>query len=456
MRNKINLLLFSALLTIANYIYAQSPPDQQIYFISANGIRVREAPMENSRVLGALDLNDEVIIVNSLLLPDDKYIEIKIIKTDAEINFSEKYFIAQKYLSDKAIDYKIFNGKYFIVLNIASDTLRLYERICVEKNCHNKMIMETEVVVGEDKNTPKEVKGKGRSIIGSFRVTGWSKFYEDAEGHYPSWYKEGYPDVPGPDNRNVALWFSKHYMPKDADGNKNGKMRGAFGWYTMFVGPNPFGQWVHGTLGWGENKDYYIKATKTLLLNVLSDPRSSGCTRNNNEAIAYLRHMVNIGTPVIKVYAVEKIFDPSLPDYTGEKVEWNYVMTKIKNLAADREEVLKKLGVTSSELDRYWETKRSGGVIIYDPDSPLNQVIEVGTYQLDTIPYAIKFTPGESMSKFGRKLNRKGNVYGIKSKDMHGIYYVDTGVLSNYTHPTATLEVSGFLDEVTPFWMLAN
>jgi hypothetical protein len=394
--------------------------------------------------------------VNPVISPEDKYIEIKIVKTDAQIYFSEKYFIAQKYLSDKVIDYKIFNAKYFIVLNVASETLRLYERICFEKNCHNKMIMETEVVVGEDKNTPKEVKGKGRSIIGSFRVTGWSKFYEDAEGHYPSWYKEGYPDVPGPDNYNIALWFSKHYMPRDADGNKNGKMRGAFGWYTMFVGPEPFGQWVHGTLGWGESKDYYIKATKTLLLNVLADPRSSGCTRNNNEAIAYLRRMVDVGTPVIKVYAEENIFDPSLSDYSGEIVEWNYVMTKVKNLVADRAEVLKKLGVTSSELDLYWENKRSGGVIIYGPESPLSQVIEVGTYQLDNIPDAMKFTPGENMSKFGRKLNRKGNVYGIKSRDMHGIYYVDTGVLSNYAHPTATLEVSGFLDEVTPSWMLAN
>jgi hypothetical protein len=118
---------------MANYVHAQLAPDQQIYYISASGIRVREAPVENSRVLGALNLNDQVAIVNPVFSPDDKYFEIKIVKTDAQIYFSEKYFIAQKYLSDKVIDYKIFNAKYFIVLNVASETLRLYERICFEK-----------------------------------------------------------------------------------------------------------------------------------------------------------------------------------------------------------------------------------------------------------------------------------------------------------------------------------
>ena len=108
------------------------------------------------------------------------------------------------------------------------------------------------------------------------------------------------------------------------------------------------------------------------------------------------------------------------------------------------------------ELDQYWESKRNGGGIIYDPESPLNQVIEVGTYQIDTFPDAVEFTPGEQMTKFGRKLHRKGNVYGIKSKDMYGTYYVDTGILSDYKHPSAVLDVSGFLDEVTPSWMMAN
>ena len=132
------------------------------------------------------------------------------------------------------------------------------------------------------------------------------------------------------------------------------------------------------------------------------------------------------------------------------------MLTKNKRLKADREGVLKNLGITSDELDRYWEIKRMGDVVILDPDSQLNQILEVGTYQIDVHPDAIEFTPGEKMGKFRRKIHRNGNVYGIKSRNMSGIYFVDTGILYNYKHPSAVLETSGFPDEVTPSWMKAN
>jgi hypothetical protein len=456
------LLLF---LSIPYFAEAQLlSEDQSTYYISTNGVRVRSAPEENAPVLGLLDLNDEVRIHNtpsfslslSLSLSNDKYVEIQIIKTDSPIISSEKYFIFKEFLLVNPVDYKEFTGKYFIVLNVASETLRLYERNCIDKDCLNKMVMETEIVVGQDKNTPKDAKGKGRSILGSFRVTGWSKFYEDNEGHYPAWYKDGYPEVPKANDHNIGLWFSNQYMPENNDGSKSGKMRGAFGWYTMFLAPKPFGQWVHGTIGWGEDKDYYIKAIKKILPNIFTNPRSSGCARNNNEAIAYLRQMIETGTPVIKIYAEEKIFDPTLSNYPENVVSWKYVLTKNKNLKADREDVLKALGITSAELDRYWETKRLGDVIILDPKDSLNQVLEVGTYNLDNHPDAIAFTPGEKMSKFERKLHRNGNVYGIKSWNMSGVYYVDTGILNNYKHPSVVLESSGFPDEVTPPWMMTK
>lgn len=457
MKKNIVPLILLLLLLIPYFAKAQVlSDDPKTYYVSADGIRVRSSPEENARVLGLLNLNDEVKIQNSEAILDNKYVEIQIIKTSSSIFSSEKYFIAKEFLLEKPVDYKEFKGKYFIVLNVATETLRLYERSCIEINCSNKMILETEVVVGEDKNTPKDAKGKGRSILGSFRATGWTKFYEDSEGHYPAWYKEGYPDLPKADNHNITLWFSNQYMPENNDGTKSGKMRGAFGWYTMFVGPQSFGQWVHGTIGWGEDKDYYIKATKKMLPNVLSNPRSSGCARNNNEAIAYLRQLVEVGTPVIKIYAQEKLFDPSLKNYPRKVVRWRYVLTKNKTLRADREDVLKTLGITSAELDRYWETKRLGDVVILDPKDPLNQIMEVGTYHLDTHPDTIEFTPGEKMSKFGRKINRKGNVYGVKSWNMSGTYFIDTGTLYNYNHPSEILETGGFPDEVTPPWMMAK
>ena len=196
-----------------------------------------------------------------------------------------------------------------------------------------------------------------------------------------------------------------------------------------------------------------IKRTKKTLLNIISNPRSSGCTRNNNEAIAYIRSLLDIGTPLIKIYAEEELLDPTLSKYPNQTEDWQYVLTKNTNHAIAREEVLKNLGLSGSDLDAYWKAKLDGGDLILDPKSPLNQVIEVGTYQRDIHPDVIQYTPGEDLKRFNRKIGRKGNVYGIPSNQMHGVYYIDAGVLSDYAHPDSVLEVSGFKDEMTPPWM---
>ncbi|MDO9183513.1 MAG: L,D-transpeptidase, partial [Bacteriovorax sp.] len=404
------------------------------------------------KFLGDLSLNEKVKIINPTIISAANLIEVQISLTYDPIVKSEKYFINIEKLSPKKIDYKEFIGKYFVVVNVATETLRLYERLCMDNSCPNKMLLESEVVVGEDVNHPKEEKGKGRSVLGSYRVTGWSKFYQDPEGHYPSWYKAGYPDAPGPD-ASWNEWFSNQFMPIDAEGKSHGTMRGAFGWYTAFVAPEPFGQWTHGTLGWGSDKDKFIKKVKKPLINIVSDPRSSGCTRNNNEAIAFIRKLIDVGAPIIKIYAKEEILDPTLTNYPIQSEEWKYVLTKNRNHAIDREEVLKILNITPSDLDTYWEAKRGDGALVLDPTSPLNQILEVGTYEHDAHPDAIAYTPGEKLNKFTRKLGRKGNVYGIKSSEMHGAFYVDAGVLSDYGHPDSVLEVSGFSDEMTPPWM---
>jgi hypothetical protein len=429
---------------------------QKFYFVSGEGIRVRSAPDEFGEILGHLSLNDQVRLIESAVIYNGDYVEIEIIKTNNTIDESARYFSAKAYLSEKYVDYREFTGKYFIVVNVASETLRLYERSCIFEDCKNIMLMETEVAVGEDKNNPKTDTGKARSLLGSFRLTGWTKFYEDGAGHYPAWYNENYPEVPKAKAHDPKAWFNPRYMPANSRGKKRGKMRGAFGWYTAFMTPNHYSQWLHGTIGWGEDKDYYIKSVKKLLTNIFLDPRSSGCTRNNNEAIAYLRQLINIGAPIIKIYAEEKIFDPILANYPIETSHWNYVLTKNKVKKSDREEVLNYLGITAEELDAYWAIKKAGDSITLDPSNPLNQVLEVGTYQIDSHPDSIIFTPGERMSRMERKLGRKGNVYGVQSKDMRGVYYIDTGILKNYEHPKSILQVSGFPDEVIPPWMMMH
>ncbi len=450
--------LFLAFLLTCSLAYADtstSPPiilnPQIIYFISSNNVRVRSFPDNNGKILGELSLNDQIQVINPSTIYSDTFIQISIVKTREKIDEAPKYFIGKDYLSAKEIDYKEFKGKYFVVVNVATETLRLYERLCEDNSCPSKMLMQTEVVVGEDLDHPKEQKGKGRSLLGSYRLTGWAKFYQDPEGHYPAWYRDGYPEVPTP-GAGWSKWFSENTMPVGPDGKREGKMRGAFGWYTAFVAPLSYGQWTHGTLGWGSDKDKYIKKVKHLFINVVADPRSSGCTRNNNEAIAYLRHMIDIGTPIIKIYATEDILDPTLQNYYDVPTEWNYVLTKNKSHAIDRDDVLKNLKVSPQELDVWWEAKKNNGSFILNPNDVLNQVLEVGTYQLDTMPVAIKYK--RNLFKILRSLKRKGNIYGLKLADMHGTFYVDAGILKDYEHPTSTkIEAGGFPDEVTPPWM---
>lgn len=400
---------------------------QTDYFIGTEGLSVRSTPVDSGKRLGTLSLNDKVRVVNPSVIHNGKFVQVIITKSYNKMS-AEAMFVDRNYLSSKIVDYKEFKGKYFAVVNVASETLRLYERSCLSAaSCSNKMILETEVVVGEDKDHPASEPGKGRSVLGSYRVTGWAKFYEDAGGHYPAWYKEGSPELPEVGNSGTG-WFSKKVMPKDAEGKRSGSMRGAFGWYAAFVGPNAYGQWAHGTIGHGADKDAMIKRTKKALINIISDPRSSGCTRNNNEAIAILRTYLQVGDPMIKIYAREAIEDTSLSRYPELTESWNYILTKDKNHAVAEDDVL--------NLKNFSES----------------MVLERGTYEKDVRPDATPFTPGEKLSKMARQTKRTGNVYGIKTTSMSGVFYVDTGVLEGYAHPNEVLEISG-LKEVTPPFM---
>lgn len=432
--------------------YQYNPGD--VLYIATNGLRVRAEAAQNGKALGMLSLNDKVTLVSGEIV--NGFLEIVKPRTVNSIVESEKYFIAADHVSMGKTDYKEFTGNRFVIVNFATETLRVYERECADNSCPHKMIMETEVVAGEDKNLPAQEKGKGRSILGSYRLTGWAKFYQDAGGHYPAWYKAGSPNVPAYGTSDWNDWFKNKHMPVNpANGKRDGSMRGAFGWYAAFQEPNAYGQWLHGTIGWGADKDRYIQQTKKLTSNIFSNPRSSGCTRNNNEAIAYIRHLVGIGTPIIKIYAKEALLDKSLRNYTNPYKTWDYILTKNSGQTSDRESVEAALKVSRQEVDLFWANSDKQSNLPIDPKSPLSSIIEVGTYTVDVTPTPISFTSRKAFGKWKRQSTRDGNLYGVKDANMsNGIFYVDAGLVTgNYFHPTAILEVGGFEDEVIPAWM---
>lgn len=407
----------------------------ETYYVTANRLTVRSL---SKKPLGYLNRSDKVeLIDNSSDLPEG-YV---LVKVTYSFNYDangkrlrgNQFLVSSKYLSGEKNDYRNFDGKYFVIQNLATERLRVYEKHCNEDQaCKHKMIMETEMVVGE--NTKD---GGTRTYVGSYRLTEWVKFYEDGKGEYPAWYREGYPFPPGPES-GAMTWFRDKYMPEE-NGKPKGSMRGAFGWYAALIGPNHNSQWTHGTIGWGENKDEFILKTKKFFSNVVSDPRSHGCSRLNNEAIAFLREKLPVGTPFIKIYAKEALLDGDRLDYPERTNTWDYILTKertSKAYSSDEQKVLDR-GVSQD----MW--------------------LEQGRFEYDAYPNLVYYTPAKALWGWRAKLKDRGNVYKVRKKAMRGVYFVDAGLLFDYKHPIDSdkhnkIEVGGFKDEVAPKYMWLN
>jgi len=388
------------------------------YYISTNGLRIRtSAEINNTNIAGNLNQNDEVIVTDLIQGVDTVFVQVKVLKTKAVLEPAEAYYVSFKYLMEEKFSYRDFTGKFFVIQNIATERLRVYERECMDNSCAHKMVLEAQLAVGEDTE-------ETRTWVGSYRLTHWVKFYQDGAGHYPSWYNDNYPMPPAPD-KGVTAWFKKKYMP-EVDGKHKGSMRGAFGWYTGMIAPNQNAQWTHGTIGWGENKTSYIERTKKFLANLVADPRSHGCSRTDNETIAYLRELLPPGTPFLKIYALEALKNG---EQQTEAKQWSYVLTKedsqkVNGFTSDRDQVLKK-GVKE------------------------DRILEQGTYNVDTHPDVVEFD--EDAGRIARKLGSKGNIYGVKKEDMKGTFYIDTGLIEGYSHPVhKSITVGGYQDELLP------
>lgn len=410
-----NELLVSASVTSREFV-----EEGRTYYITTNGLNVRSSDSLGNNVVGRLNRNDRVRVINSSENFSGNFVQIEIIGTSSTIQDAERYFVSFEYISERSQDWKEFTGTYFMVQNVATEKLRVYERVCADNSCPHRMVLETNVVVGED--TPGE-----KTDVGSYRISAWRKFYQDHAAQYPSWYDPTYPELPPP-GRGFSSWLRKKLMPI-VDGEPKGEMRGAFGWYTALVEPNHNAQWTHGTIGWGADKQRFIDKTKRLLPNLFTSPRSHGCTRTDNETIAYLRQILPVGTPLIKIYAVERLADPNRTGYSQTPMLWNYALTtrgvRVDGQKSDRAEVMAS-GIQPHEI------------------------IEQGTYEVNQWPEVIEFT--DDIGRWSRKLGQKGNVYGVPGEDMRGVFYIDTGLLVNYAHPQG-LGVGGFRDEVVPPFM---
>ena len=399
-------------------------------YVSAGRLNLRSQPsLSADSVIGVLEQNDKVQILD-LLDGSTALVKIKILESqDRSLNTGADYYVSADYLSANPVAISAASdntpSKYFVVQNIATEKMRIYERCTATPDCPHRLVMETDIVAGRPEGD-KATKDQTAFVtwLGRYKIADWVKFYQDVGERYPSWYDPTYPDLPKP-GASPSSWLSKKYLPN----KETGEMRGAFGWYAAMVGPNSNSQWIHGTIGWGSDGDKFINYTRNLFVNLVADPRSHGCTRLENRAVAYARHLLPIGTELLRVYAVEAYRDESRSAYASQAqpLPWNFILTK--------ENVRGSNGVDS---DAQMTMARN-------IDSRL--ILEQGSYQVDQYPNGVPFKDGAGW--ISRIKGKSGNTYNIEDNEFSGVFLIDEGRFIGYHHP-ASLPVGGFTNREIP------
>jgi hypothetical protein len=404
------------------------PVTAEIFYVYATQLRVRTTPevLEDlSNVAGMLNTNDQVRVIGQVL--ESKMVQVEIVRTVAQLKPSSTYYVSSEHLSRRPQEVRIASQpqqRYFMVQNIASEKLRIYEKQCADGACAHKLVLETDIAVGEKNKDDPSL----RTIAGNFHLSKWTKFYQDSSGSYPSWFDPALP-MPPRAGAGVRDWTKDRVMPNGGD------VRGAFGWYTAFPGGGRTNQqWTHGTIGWGADGKKYIEITRSFLANLFANPRSHGCSRTDNESIAYIRHLLPVGTPMVKIYAREAYADASRQGYSQTQQQWQYILTKNGvrrdnnfHEVADREIVL-----------------RNG--------TPASEWIEEGVYDIDAYPDAKEFREGGGRSA---RNGKKANVYGLDDEVMRGYFLVDAGLVLNYENP-AGIDRGGYVEKVVPDFMVSR
>jgi hypothetical protein len=340
---------------------------------------------------------------------------------------AKKVFVPLKYLKATPVQSTASEAeadRYIMIQNIATEKLRVYERSTVA-GAPNRLVFETDMIAGE--NNPTKTR---RTAVGSYKIEKWFKFYQDVAGLFPSWEDPKLASLPLPGSE-LQDWTESYLMPR-VNGKPAGLVRGAFGWYTAIIGPNAHAQWTHGTLGWGADKDRFIKLPKTQLAQFYSDPRSFGCTRVENQAIAYLQDMLPVGTRVLKVYAKEAIADKDLSAYKHSNAPRSFEWI----LSSD--EVRKENPNSSSRPNQILRAV------------PETAVMEFGTYSVDTHPDAVEFKKTVHGDRLSATVIRpEANLYDLPESSFRGEFLVDEGRFVNYKHPRE-LRSGGYSDQLLP------
>jgi hypothetical protein len=397
----------------------------------------------------------------------NKFLKVEVLSSSDRRLVGKEFYTRIVGLSEYE-DFKNFDSDVYMVQNIATEKLRVYQRVCKDNSCPPKMIFETEFVAGEKKG---DKRNKYNTHVGNYRIYEWVKFYQDkgSGGHYPSWYDPDFPEQPGPEE-SWSKWFKDDIMPweyceTDSDGDQkcsySGMMRGAFGWYTALMEPHyGSGQWTHGTIGWSESSQEMIRRAKGedffgSIANIFTSLRSSGCSRVSNPSVAFLKHILPVGTPLFKVYALEAYQDQESMERNyrvGEKSTWDFMLTKD--------------GVRESN-DEATSAHRNYVEMRTDINSPDN-IIEEGTYEFNVFPSIVQYQykpknsggyrrskgcvedavdnynfEGESsedryyigVSEIDKINKKECNVYKIPAETFQGKFYVDTGLIEGYKHP---------------------
>lgn len=371
-----------------------------------------------------LERNDRVEIID----PKGPNGTVEVVVTESENPAppTGPIYIDPKYINKEPIEptpEERDADRYFMIQNIATEKLRVYER-CYGKDpetgkpCRHRLVLETDMVAGEP--TPDQSR---ETVLGSFRISKWFKFYEDGQHLFPSWYHPEYPELPPP-GASWSDWLSKSLLP-----GGRGIARGKFGWYTAHVSPNAYAQWTHGTVGWGADGDRFIQYTRDPAINDYADPRSAGCSRVENQAIAFIRQLMPVGARIVKIYAKEAYRDSKSATTPIPKGKWDWILTKEgyqeDGPLSDRATVLSR-GVTE------------------------DMILEKGSYLIDQKPDAVPYREG-----LNDLTDHTGNLYSIPESSFQGYFVVDEGRLVDYRHPVE-LPRGGYSDDHIPSMMVSN